>query len=101
MGLTDAVLSRTKTQTRRLVSEKLWDAWTEYDDFCHVCAHPAFPPLANTTMRRSSFLTIPPIRLGKSWRSLNLMRMQELTLSPAKMMSLAAMTSRPIRHTVE
>lgn len=33
-GLTEAVLSGRKTQTRRVVSDKLWDKWTEYDDFC-------------------------------------------------------------------
>ncbi|WP_304610371.1 hypothetical protein [Muribaculum intestinale] len=33
-GLTKAVLSGRKTQTRRVVSESLWDKWTEYDDFC-------------------------------------------------------------------
>ena len=33
-GLTKAVLSGRKTQTRRIVSESLWDKWTEYDDFC-------------------------------------------------------------------
>ncbi len=33
-GLTEAVLSGRKTQTRRVVSESLWDKWTEYDDFC-------------------------------------------------------------------
>ena len=33
-GLTEAVLSGRKTQTRRFVSESLWNKWTEYDDFC-------------------------------------------------------------------
>ncbi len=33
-GLTEAVLSGRKTQTRRIASESLWDKWTEYDDFC-------------------------------------------------------------------
>lgn len=33
-GLTEAVLSGRKTMTRRIVSESLWDKWTEYDDFC-------------------------------------------------------------------
>ena len=33
-GLTEAVLSGRKTQTRRVVSESLWNKWTEYDDFC-------------------------------------------------------------------
>lgn len=34
-GLTEAVLSGRKTQTRRVVSDKLWDEWTDYDDFCN------------------------------------------------------------------
>lgn len=33
-GLTEAVLCGRKTQTRRIVSESLWNKWTEYDDFC-------------------------------------------------------------------
>ena len=33
-GLTEAVLSGRKTQTRRVVGESLWNKWTEYDDFC-------------------------------------------------------------------
>lgn len=33
-ALTEAVLDGRKTTTRRIVSEKLWDKWTEYDDFC-------------------------------------------------------------------
>lgn len=35
-GLTEAVLNGRKTQTRRVVSDKLWDKWTEYDDFCNT-----------------------------------------------------------------
>lgn len=34
-GLTQAVLDGRKTQTRRIVSERLWDRWTEYDDYCN------------------------------------------------------------------
>lgn len=33
-GLTQAVLDGRKTMTRRIVSEKLWDKWTEYDNLC-------------------------------------------------------------------
>lgn len=33
-SLTQAVLDGRKTQTRRVVCERLWDKWTEYDDFC-------------------------------------------------------------------
>lgn len=37
-SLTEAVLEGRKTQTRRIVSEKLLDKWTNYDDFCNsVC----------------------------------------------------------------
>lgn len=34
-GLTQAVLDGRKTMTRRIVSEKLLDRWTDYDDFCN------------------------------------------------------------------
>lgn len=34
-GLTQAVLDGRKTMTRRIVSEKLLDKWTDYDDFCN------------------------------------------------------------------
>lgn len=34
-ALTQAVLDGRKTQTRRIVSERLWDRWTEYDDYCN------------------------------------------------------------------
>lgn len=34
-GLTQAVLEGRKTMTRRIVSEKLLDRWTDYDDFCN------------------------------------------------------------------
>lgn len=34
-GLTDAVIEGRKTMTRRLVSDRLWEMWTNYDDFCN------------------------------------------------------------------
>ena len=34
-GLTDAVIEWRKTMTRRLVSDRLWEIWTDYDDFCN------------------------------------------------------------------
>lgn len=34
-GLTEAVLNGRKTQTRRIVSDKLWDEWYDYDDYCN------------------------------------------------------------------
>lgn len=34
-GLTDAVIEGRKTMTRRLVSDRLWEIWTDYDDFCN------------------------------------------------------------------
>lgn len=34
-GLTDAVIEGRKTMTRRLVSDRLWEIWTNYDDFCN------------------------------------------------------------------
>lgn len=33
-ALTQAVLDGRKTQTRRIVSERLWNRWTEYDCSC-------------------------------------------------------------------
>lgn len=33
--LTDAVIEGRKTMTRRLVSDRLWEIWTDYDDFCN------------------------------------------------------------------
>lgn len=34
-GLTDAVIEGRKIMTRRLVSDRLWEIWTNYDDFCN------------------------------------------------------------------
>lgn len=34
-GLTNAVIEGRKTMTRRLVSDRLWEIWTNYDDFCN------------------------------------------------------------------
>lgn len=34
-GLTQTVLDGRKTQTRRIVSERLWDRWAEYEDYCN------------------------------------------------------------------
>lgn len=34
-GLTDAVIEGRQTMTRRLVSDRLWEIWTDYDDFCN------------------------------------------------------------------
>lgn len=34
-GLTDAVIEGRKTMMRRLVSDRLWEIWTNYDDFCN------------------------------------------------------------------
>ena len=34
-GLTDAVIEGRKTMTRRLVSDRLWEIWPNYDDFCN------------------------------------------------------------------
>jgi len=34
-GLTDAVIEGRKIMTRRLVSDRLWEIWTDYDDFCN------------------------------------------------------------------
>ncbi|MFQ9830990.1 MAG: hypothetical protein ACLRXR_13140 [Alistipes putredinis] len=34
-GLTDAVIEGRKTMTRRLVSDRSWEIWTDYDDFCN------------------------------------------------------------------
>ena len=43
-GLTQAVIEGRKTMTRRIVSDKLWDRWTDYDDFCNsVSCGPTTP----------------------------------------------------------
>ena len=34
-GLDDAVLEGRKTMTRRIIPEKLFDRWVDYDDFCN------------------------------------------------------------------
>ena len=34
-GLTAAVIEGRKTMTRRLGSDRLWEIWTNYDDFCN------------------------------------------------------------------
>lgn len=34
-GLTDAVIEGRQIMTRRLVSDRLWEIWTDYDDFCN------------------------------------------------------------------
>lgn len=43
-GLTQAVIEGRKTMTRRIVGDKLWDRWTDYDDFCNsVSCGPSTP----------------------------------------------------------
>lgn len=43
-GLTQAVIEGQKTVARRIVGDKLWDRWTDYDDFCNsVSCGPTTP----------------------------------------------------------
>ena len=70
-GLTQAVLDRCKTMTRRIVSEKLWDKWTEYDDFCSFVGVGGLSELGVSVTREYSecekfFLDNSPYRLAKS-----------------------------------
>lgn len=48
-GLTQAVLNGRKTMTRRTVTEKLLDRWTDYDDFCNSVS------VENTPTRRQYY----------------------------------------------
>ena len=64
-GLTEAVLSGRKTQTRRIVSEKLWDRWTDYDDFCNSVAVGSIPTTREYYDEKKFFLDNSPYKVGE------------------------------------
>lgn len=69
-GLTEAVLSGRKTMTRRVVSEKLWDKWTEYDDFCRSVGVTGLAEIGVAVTREYSncekfFLDNSPFKVGE------------------------------------
>ena len=69
-GLNQAVLDRYKTMTRRIVSEKLWDKWTEYDDFCSSVGVGGLSELGVSVTREYSecekfFLDNSPYKVGE------------------------------------
>lgn len=69
-GLTKAVLSGRKTQTRRVVSESLLDKWTEYDDFCGSVGVRGLSEIGAAVTREYSdcekfFLDNSPFKIGE------------------------------------
>lgn len=64
-GLTEAVLSGRKTQTRRIVSEKLWDRWTDYDDFCNSVAVGDIPTTREYYDEKKFFIDNSPYKVGE------------------------------------
>ncbi|MBD5302312.1 MAG: hypothetical protein HDS16_04870 [Bacteroides sp.] len=68
--LTQAVLDGHKTMTRRIVSEKLWDKWTEYDDFCGSVGVVGLAEIGVGVTREYSncekfFIDNSPIKIGE------------------------------------
>ena len=64
-GLTKAVLSGRKTQTRRAVSDRLWDEWTDYDDFCSSVAVGDIPTTREYYDEKKFFLDHSPYKVGE------------------------------------
>lgn len=69
-GLTQAVLDGRKTMTRRIVSESLWDKWTEYDDFCGSVGVGGLAEIGVAVTREYSncekfFLDNSPLKIGE------------------------------------
>ncbi len=69
-SLTQAVLSGRKTQTRRVVSESLWEKWTEYDDFCGSVGVGGLSEIGVSVTREYSdcekfFLDNSPFKVGE------------------------------------
>lgn len=65
VGLTQAVLSGRKTMTRRAVSEKLWDRWTDYDDWCNTVAVDDVPKIRQYYEEKDFFLDNSPYKVGE------------------------------------
>lgn len=64
-GLTQAVLDGRKTMTRRIVSEKLLDRWTDYDDFCNNVSVENAPTERQYYDEKDFFLNNAPYKLGE------------------------------------
>lgn len=65
-GLTRAVIEGRKTVTRRIVSDKLWDRWTDYDDFCNsVSCGPSTPVVRQYYNEFEFFKDNLPYRIGE------------------------------------
>lgn len=64
-GLTQAVLDGRKTMTRRAISEKLWDRWTDYDDFCNSVSVENIPTKRQYYDEKDFFLNNAPYKLGE------------------------------------
>ena len=63
--LTQAVLDGRKTMTRRIVSEKLLDRWTDYDDFCNNVSVENTPTERQYYDKKDFFLNNAPYKLGE------------------------------------
>ena len=64
-GLTQAVLDGRKTMTRRIVSEKLLDRWTDYDYFCNNVSVENSPTERQYYDKKDFFLNNAPYKLGE------------------------------------
>lgn len=65
-GLTRAVIEGRKTVTRRIVSDKLWDRWTDYDDFCNSVSCGPFTPVVRQYYNEFEFFKDNlPYRIGE------------------------------------
>lgn len=65
-GLTQAVIEGRKTMTRRIVGDKLWDRWTDYDDFCNsVSCGPSTPVVRQYYNEFEFFKDNLPYRIGE------------------------------------
>lgn len=63
--LTQAVLDGRKTMTRRIVSEKLLDRWTDYDYFCNNVSVENSPTERQYYDKKDFFLNNAPYKLGE------------------------------------
>lgn len=64
-GLTQAVLDGRKTMTRRIVSEKLLDRWTDYDDFCNSISVENIHTERQYYYEKDFFLDNSPYKVGE------------------------------------
>ena len=64
-GLTQAVLEGRKTMTRRVVSGKLLDRWTDYDDFCNSVSVENIPTERQYYYEKDFFLDNAPYKIGE------------------------------------